>query len=592
MNPLNLSPRAQYIACFVLIMVGTLYFTAISPSADTIKHQAETEEQQHSTFTTTLYTYSGKDSLANIVTNARIGHITLNGNDVEPAYVYPKTRVSHQDALFGDIYRLPLIRGENTLEIKLLTPPDGAVYSIGQKYTFYDRVIFSIFILLPATWLALRIATRVFDHLLETGLPRLPVPFWILIAGIVIRLWYGYDMGFIQFQHDYHGHIEYIEFIAKEFFIPLPHKAWEFPQQPVYYLFNGGLYAALEQAGMAKSNILIAISWLTTLLSCVGLIFAYRLIRLLTDDSFVQSCTMVFLGFMPSLVYMSSRINNDPWSAALALITLYYLVASYQVQWQRYFYRALIFCSLLFLTKISSLVIEALMFALLIASYIKQPEKTSNALKLAVLTGAVVLVNTIYRAYYPAAESLAMVNSGIWPGQDLRPITLSYFFSFNLPSLVSEAQADIRGSDNLSITRSFLTYQYATMIFGEFDYSYWRNQSYWLFFNMQFLIILALMVPLGWIGYCCKQKTLMDWLFIATVGFSFVLLLRFIFSYPSVSNTDFRYHAAILFMLAYFFAQGLNAIRVRFPITQKPLKICLAMFMFFSATFFTTLIRM
>jgi len=150
------------------------------------------------------------------------------------------------------------------------------------------------------------------------------------------------------------------------------------------------------------------------------------------------------------------------------------------------------------------------MFALLIASYIEQPEKTSNALRLAVLTGAVLLVNTIYRAYYPAAEGLAMVNSGIWPGQDLRPITLSYIFSFNLPSLVSEAQADIRASDNLSITRSFLTYQYATMVFGEFDYSYWRNQSYWLLFNMQFLIILALMVPLGWIGYCCKQKTLID----------------------------------------------------------------------------------
>ena len=218
------------------------------------------------------------------------------------------------------------------------------------------------------------------------------------------------------------------------------------------------------------------------------------------------------------------------------------------------------------------------MFALLITGYIIQPDKTENALKSAMLIGAVVLVYTLYRTYYPAAGGFAMVNSGIWPGQDPRPITLSYFFSFNLPSLVSQAQSHIGASDNLAITRSFFTYQYATMIFGEFDHSYWRNQSNWLFFNMQSLIVLALIAPLGWIGYCgLKQKTLLDW--------SFLLFLHFIFSFPSVFNTDFRYHAAIMFILAYFIAQGLNTIRVRYPITQKLLNVWLTTFVFFSATF-------
>lgn len=575
------------------MLIGAVYFTVITFSAETIQHPADTKPQPHTGFTTTLYSVSGKDALVNIVSNAEIEYIKLNGQDVELAYVYPATRVSHQDAIFGDIYRLPLDRQENTLDIKLLASPDLAVLRIGQKYTFIDFVIFSVFLLLPASWLAFHIGSRVLDHLLITGIPAVPVPIWIFGAGIVIRLWYAYDMGFIQFQHDYHGHVEYIKFIAKEFFVPLPHKAWEFPQQPVYYLFNGAVYAVLEQSGIGATNTLMAISWLTTLLSCVGLIYAYRLVRLLSENTFVQSCTMIFIGFMPSLVYMSSRINNDPWLAALSIITLYYLIASYQVQWQRYFYRALIFSTLMFLTKISSLVVVALMFSLLIASYLKQPEKTLNAFKLAVLIGAVVLLYTLYRAYYPAAAGLALVNSGIWPGQDLRPITLSYFFSFNLPSLVSQAQSHIGASDNLAITRSFFTYQYATMIFGEFDYSYWRNQSNWLFFNMQFLIVLALVVPLGWIGYCClKQKTLLDWLFIAAVGLSFLLLLRFIFSFPSVSNTDFRYHAAIIFILAYFFAQGLNSIRVRYPIAQKLLNVWLTAFVFASAAFLTTLIRL
>ena len=46
---------------------------------------------------------------------------------------------------------------------------------------------------------------------------NIPVIAYIIAAAIALRLFYFWSIGFIQFQHDYYGHIEFIQFFAEEF---------------------------------------------------------------------------------------------------------------------------------------------------------------------------------------------------------------------------------------------------------------------------------------------------------------------------------------------------------------------------------------
>ncbi len=582
------------------VLAGMLYFVLISFSISAPYTQADSR-QDTTILNFTLQARLSMSAALNIVSGQQTPDaLLLNGQPLQPSYPYPKTRTSHRDAQLGDVYSLKLQRGNNLLSLRFAGQPAPRV-QLGQQYSTRDFLI-GFLTLLPMLWLLCVLATLGFDRLLShfrrpqnnliPHLNRHALPLLILLSGISLRLWYALDMGYIQFQHDYHGHIEYIKFIAHEFFIPLPHKAWEFPQQPLYYLVNGLLYAVLEQLQFTEALILRVISFTTALLSCVGLVYSYRLLKLLTDRILIRALTLAFLCFIPSLIYLSSRINNDPWAFGLASIALFYLISSYHARWQKHFIAALLFTSLAFMTKVSTLTLEVLFFSLLLVSYAQAPAQTRSALIKFCLVGALLLAYTLFRAYYPAAGTLHLVNSGIWPGQDLRPLTLSYFFSFNITELLNQAQSSILASDNHAITRSLPTYQYGTLFFGEFDYRYWRDRSDGLLLNMQLILALGLIVPLAWIAYGFRQKSLLDWLLIGITLIAVALVLRFVTHYPSVSNTDFRYYAPVFFCFAYFFACGVDTLTARRAGLRRLIEVWLGLLFVSCIVFMVTLIRL
>ena len=120
-------------------------------------------------------------------------------------------------------------------------------------------------------------------------------------------------------------------------------------------MLAGSLYYFVSELGFSEKNCLWVIGSLTVLLSSIALIYAYRLIKTLTSSTYVHAVTIGFLGLTRSLIYMSTRISNDPLTASLAIISLFYIIKSYQTQFRCYFAKALLFTSLVFLSKISSL---------------------------------------------------------------------------------------------------------------------------------------------------------------------------------------------------------------------------------------------
>jgi len=524
----------------------------------------------------------------NIVTSDEIDNIWLDNEVIHKKRDYPETRTTYQDKTYGDEYVANLKSGENLLIFKFKKRHKGIKFTVSQKFQIFDLLIIGLLILIPVAYLgSLLFGVLINNISLWIRMKNaIPFVFYMLGFAILLRIYYFVDMGYISFQHDYQGHIEFIKFFADNFTLPLPHKGWEYPQQPLYYMVSGTVFAIARAFGLSDWHSLWSVGWVTVLLNSVSLIFAYRLVRLFTSNVLAQNLTMAFLCFTPSLIYMSTRISNDPFAASFSIIALFYIFSSYQHDFKKYFFTALFWCTALFMTKISAVAVELVFFILIIVKYhtlVNSENKRKDIIGKTVIrekmiwfamVGLVALSFTLYRAYYPAAGEFHLVNSGIWPGQDLRPLGLSYLFSFNFLELLQAGQSLIGQNDIKAITHSFPTYQYGTMLFGEFGYEYWQKKNLFLFPLQQFIIAVGLIVPIGWLAFgFLQKKSFFDWLLILVVVITLILILKFIFAYPSVSNTDFRYHVASFFALALFFACGITCLTSLRPWLHKLLSV-------------------
>jgi len=395
----------------------------------------------------------------------------------------------------------------------------------------------------------------------------------LLLLGIVIRAFYQNKYGVMLFQHDWHGHVAFIKHIAQTWTLPVPTKGLEYPQQPLYYYLAGGLYALSTELGFSEKISLEIIGYFSFLCSVTFLIYGYKFIALLSNKKRVKNIAMVFLALTPSLVYLSARISNDTLVMALSAAALYTMVKSYQTQFKNYFYITLITTTLLFLTKISTAGIELLFFALLLLVYKdSKPKEMPHIQKRVYLFGVVglfLVAYTLWRVYMPLDGQFYMVNSsGSYPNQTIKNLNLNYFASFNFISLFQSGQSHVFGEDN--IRYSFITYQYGTMFFGEFDYAYFIHQTPWLKKVMQTILLFGLIFVIGFFTYILnlyKTSRLKRLLFI-TLLINFLLIIKFMSDFPSVCNTDFRYFVSSFLIFSFVFAQGLDYLNHSKLLTQ------------------------
>lgn len=472
----------------------------------------------------------------------------------------------------------PLKKGSNVCRVEVYNFHRPYTPVVKQKITYFDYTLLFILMGIPLYTLLFYLLTGGLDLLRKKKNPAAPAsvekrasavqtfPKWILgilLAGALIRVLYFHKFGVMLFQHDWQGHIEFIKYISAHWSLPLPSKGLEYPQQPLYYLITGGIDTLLTRFGLAQKDVWFGIGYFSLLCSFVFLYYSYRFMALMTQNEWVRGIAMIFVSLTPSLVYMSARINNDVLVMALSAFSLYYVVKSYHSGFGKDFYTALLGVSLLFMTKISTVPMEVLLFILLIVAYAgageRERKQTGRALYLFGVTGLFLLGMTLLRVYMPAEGILHMVNSsGHYPGQSITALGADYFGTFHFGTLFEAGCSHVFGQDPIRF--SFLTYQYGTMFFGEFDYSYFLNKSTWLHPVMQAVLLLGLLFVLGFAGYIVRlyRASLLDKLLFATLLLNLLLILKFMFDYPSVCNTDFRYFVPSFLLLAYVFSKGLE----------------------------------
>jgi hypothetical protein len=389
---------------------------------------------------------------------------------------------------------------------------------------------------------------------------------YLLIAmGVIVRILYFQKYGIMVFQHDWHGHIEFIKYIAENWSLPLVTKGLESPQQPLYYITTGGLYQLQINFGLADKDALYGLGYFSLLCSFIFLWYSHRVVELLSKSVWVRTVTMAFLSLTPSIVYLSARINNDTLVMALSAISLYYIVKSYQSNFTQNFYIALLSVSLLFLTKVSTASFELLLFALLIVAYRENIGEKKENIKRALywfgVVGVFLLGFIFLRVYLPIDNTFHMVNSAKFPNQTIEHLDFSYFTTFHIKELFNAGYSFVFGEDK--IRYSFLTYQYGTMLFGEFDYTYFINRADLLSYVMKTILLLALIYPLGFLLYLLKiyKESLLNRMLIATIFINLILIIKFMFEFPSICNTDFRYFVPSFILIGFLFGKGLERIR-------------------------------
>ena len=475
--------------------------------------------------------------------------------------------------------------GDNLCKVKLFNAFGASLPMVKQKITYVDYGMLFLLLGLPFFTLIYRLLIYLLDRItvlkgagnFSPGEHRtvtdkaeiswhLKLLYGILFAGVLIRILYFNRFGIMTFQHDWQGHIAFIKYIAEHWTLPLPSKGLEYPQQPLYYWITAGLYTLFTQFGLSEQDALYGLGFFSLFCSMVFLYYSYRLIMLLSQNGWVRVAAMVFVSLTPSVVYMSARINNDVLVMALSAFALYYVVKSYQCGFKRGFYAALSGVSLLFLTKLSAAPMELLLFVLLLIAYVKAEEESSSlavskSLYLFGLVGMFLLGFTLLRVYLPIEGTFHMVNSsGHFPGQTIQALDTGYFGTFHIGTLVQAGQSHVFGID--AIRFSFPTYQYGTMFFGEFDYAWFIKKSPYLHYVMQAVLAFGLIFVLGLIFFMLRlyRHSLLENLLFATVVLNLLLILKFMFDYPSICNTDFRYFVGSFPLIAFLFAKGLEPI--------------------------------
>jgi hypothetical protein len=464
---------------------------------------------------------------------------------------------------------LPLKRGENLCQAENLSS------TLKQKIDFIDFMVLFVLLGIPIFSLLFLAVIWILDFLKkyiksEERVVAKTAPnfsLWIgllLLLGMVIRVAYFEKYGIMVFQHDWHGHIEFIKYVAIKGTLPtIPMSGWEFPQQPLYYLMTGGLYSLFVENGFSDQEALHHLGYFSLFCSAIFLYYSYRLLTLLSKNEWVHMVGVIFVSFTPSLVYLSARINNDALVMALSTLSLYLIIKSYQSQFRYHFFMALASVSLLFLTKISTMTIELLFLILLMVAYLQNREAIiTKALQKKIyiygVMGSFVLGMTLLRVYMPLEETFYVVNAGEYPGQVLKHLDSGYFATFNIIDLIQAGQSHIMGED--SVRHSFFTYLYGTMFFGEFDYAYFININNYLSFIMPTILSLGIIYIIGLIGYIItlKNEPILHKILFLIVAINLIMIINFVITYPSICHTDFRFFVGSFSILAFLFARGLE----------------------------------
>lgn len=137
----------------------------------------------------------------------------------------------------------------------------------------------------------------------------------ILILGILLRLLYYFATPADFRSNDYHGHIEYLNWMAKHWSTPSPNGGWEFHQAPLYYFLISATWKIMLWCG-STPLLELGYSQFFALVMSIALLFVIARVAVLlfprSDRIWPRLAVVLTASIYPALVMQSARVSNDP----------------------------------------------------------------------------------------------------------------------------------------------------------------------------------------------------------------------------------------------------------------------------------------
>lgn len=396
-----------YIALIVLALIYTLdqlsFHTGIRIQDTTIRYTSPAGQAvetpvslPYSEASTAVreYVFSGKiihhfynNTRVVIIPDDRIAFLTINGISVNLDQIDPAKLGDWNNGFEIDLANY-LQDGENNFELKITDTFGRYGLRILDNPTFILNYTILPFIFLLGVMLVLLL----YFMLKAVGMRMQFIMIFLagLATHLVVLSYVGYDRLTYDILEGNTGHINYVEYIAKNFSLPSPN-GWSFYHPPLYYISGAIIYKAAEISGMHyKYKLLQGLS----LLYYVGFwFFGFLILKRFIKKPFALGLALAVLVFWPSGYIHALRIGNDVAFYFFYTVALYFINEWFLDKLDKDLYLGALFTALTVLVKTNGIILAGILGILLLLRLLRETGK------LAVVRKGVLVILIIFSGY-------------------------------------------------------------------------------------------------------------------------------------------------------------------------------------------------
>ncbi|TSC79036.1 MAG: hypothetical protein G01um101425_882 [Candidatus Peregrinibacteria bacterium Gr01-1014_25] len=402
-----------------------------------------------------------------------------------------------------------------------------------------------VFLLILVAWYGWRIARRIASTAPQRGAA------FVIIAALLVHLVYVLGTTYVTRGHDATAHLEYVQYIAEHWRLPPVDEGWEYFHPPLYYAL-GAVWLVGSQwllGPLAEPAFLLQILSFVLVAGCLVLWGRIACDAFPTHPRAAALATALG-AFLPSIIFVSARVNNDVLLLFLELAAVALLLRWWERGWIRGWYG---FCAAIILgalTKTNGLVLfPAGIACLLLDRRSRMPTRWTRAIASTILVVGISAAMIVPRAAEHRNGPQVVGNIGAITGDMVVPNTLEAFLTFSPQGILQNVYNNPwRGARR----EFFLEYLFRSAFSGEFQFPDWLKP---LSIAITALGLLMLAVA----GFGVLRAYADRWPLTAPLVFLFASILgghiAFRIAYPFTSSQDFRYSLLLALPVALFAAR-------------------------------------